>query len=246
MPADIILLGAEGLHCEVAALTGESAPVENAVDCRSDVPLEARNLVFASTLVVAGEGWGLVVRTGDSTLIGCIAGAAGAGAKHRRSLLGEEMARLVGFVCAMSLATGCIFLAIGLGRSLGLVFSITQAFILTIVANVPEGLPASVISSLALAQKRCAARRVGVEEGSSLPPVSTPYSSISSSSSPFLQHSPSEESSTHPPLLATRHRRRSSAQDTVERGSRLRFLVLPALALAVPAPGKGPPRKASK
>ena len=94
MPADIILLGAEGLHCEVAALTGESAPVENAVDCRSDVPLEARNLVFASTLVVAGEGWGLVVRTGDSTLIGCIAGAAGAGAKHRRSLLEEEMARL--------------------------------------------------------------------------------------------------------------------------------------------------------
>ncbi len=132
MPADIILLGAEGLQCEVAALTGESAPVENAVDCRSDVPLEARNLVFASTLVVAGEGWGLVVRTGDSTLIGCIAGAAGAGAKHRRSLLEEEMARLVGFVCAMSLATGCIFLAIGLGRSLGLVFSITQAFILTV------------------------------------------------------------------------------------------------------------------
>jgi magnesium-transporting ATPase (P-type) len=168
VPADIILLGAEGLHCEVAALTGESAPVENAVDCRSDVPLEARNLVFASTLVVAGEGWGLVVRTGDSTLIGCIAGAAGAGAKHRRSLLGEEMARLVGFVCAMSLATGCIFLAIGLGRSLGLVFSITQAFILTIVANVPEGLPASVISSLALAQKRCAARRVVVKEASSL------------------------------------------------------------------------------
>jgi magnesium-transporting ATPase (P-type) len=168
VPADIVLLGAEGLHCEVAALTGESVAVECGVERRSDVPLEARNLVFASTLIVGGEGWGLVVRTGDATLVGTIAGAAGARVKRRRPLLEEEMARLVTFVCALSLVTGITFLAIGLGRSLGVVFSITQAFILTIVANCPEGLPASVVVALAKAQQACAARRVVVKEAASL------------------------------------------------------------------------------
>jgi magnesium-transporting ATPase (P-type) len=55
-----------------SSLTGESEPQE-----RFPVPegskaraVEATNLLFNSTLVVSGEAWGVVVRTGDHTLIG--------------------------------------------------------------------------------------------------------------------------------------------------------------------------------
>ena len=39
---------------------------------------EARNIVFNSSLVMSGDGRGVVVRTGDDTYIGAIAGLAGA------------------------------------------------------------------------------------------------------------------------------------------------------------------------
>ena len=51
---------------------------------------EASNLAFNSTLVVAGEAWGVVVRTGDHTFIGQIASLTG-GETGNKSPLAQEI-----------------------------------------------------------------------------------------------------------------------------------------------------------
>lgn len=71
-PADLIIFSSTDLKVDNSSLTGESEAQErfarpNGSEHR---PVEAENLVFNSTLVVNGEGWGVVVRTGDHTLIG--------------------------------------------------------------------------------------------------------------------------------------------------------------------------------
>jgi len=71
-PADCVLFAANDLKVDNSSLTGESEPQERlplleGANCR---PAEAENLVFNSTLIVSGEAWGVVIRTGDHTLIG--------------------------------------------------------------------------------------------------------------------------------------------------------------------------------
>ncbi len=155
VPADCVLFSCSDLRVDVQMVTGESEPVEGCVERRSDAPVEARNLLFCSSLVCAGEGWGVVVCTGGNTLVGCISTEA-----HKKdavpTLLDREVRRVIAFISILSIATAVVFLVIGLSRGLGVGFSITQAFILTLVANVPEGLPTTITLVLTLCAKRCA------------------------------------------------------------------------------------------
>ena len=66
------------LSSRARAKAGESDAVTCSPDKRSDMVTEARNIVFNSSLVMSGDGRGVVVRTGDDTYIGAIAGLAGA------------------------------------------------------------------------------------------------------------------------------------------------------------------------
>jgi magnesium-transporting ATPase (P-type) len=52
------------LQVECSSLTGESDLVPATVDRKHDIPAEARNLVFMSSLAMNGEGRGIVIRTG--------------------------------------------------------------------------------------------------------------------------------------------------------------------------------------
>ena len=56
-------------------------------------PLEANNLIFYTTIVVGGSGRGVVIGTGDSTVIGQIAGERGGREGVREG--GREAGRLV-------------------------------------------------------------------------------------------------------------------------------------------------------
>jgi len=49
---------------ECSSLTGESDLVPASVDKKHDIPAEARNVVFMSSLAMNGEGRGIVIRTG--------------------------------------------------------------------------------------------------------------------------------------------------------------------------------------
>ena len=57
-----------------SSLTGESVPVALRPDSSDPNHLESRNLAFYSTNVVEGKGTGEVIKTGDETVMGTIAG----------------------------------------------------------------------------------------------------------------------------------------------------------------------------
>ena len=59
-PADLVLFASTDLKIDNSSLTGESEPQERYAkpDGANVRPVEAENLLFNSTLVVNGEGWG--------------------------------------------------------------------------------------------------------------------------------------------------------------------------------------------
>jgi magnesium-transporting ATPase (P-type) len=74
--ADLRLFEARGLRVEEAILTGESIPVDKAVDpVSADAPIGDRSpMAYSGTIVTSGQGRGIVVATGAETEIGRISG----------------------------------------------------------------------------------------------------------------------------------------------------------------------------
>lgn len=159
VPADIRIIETFDLKVECSSLTGESDLVPASVDAKHELPAEARNLVFMSSLAMNGEGRGIVVRTGDHTMIGKIATLASDTGTHR-STLQVEVHRLVWFVGILAFSVALVLFVIGLARKMDPLASFVNGFILVIVANVPEGLPATVTSLLSLTALRLRDRNV--------------------------------------------------------------------------------------
>ncbi|KAH9171439.1 aminophospholipid-transporting P-type ATPase [Lactarius sanguifluus] len=161
-PADLLLFSATDLKVDNSSLTGESEPQERGHVHKgsSGRPVEAENLAFNSTLVVNGEAWGVVVRTGDHTLIGQIARLTG-GETGNQSPLAVEISRFVIMVSSIAIVFAVVFLVVGVttvykGKA-------TQTFtfaVSVLVAFVPEGLPSTVTLLLSIAAKRMAAQNL--------------------------------------------------------------------------------------
>jgi len=165
-PADLIMFAATDLKVDNSNLTGESEAQERFArpegnKCR---PVEADNLVFNSTLIVNGEGWGVVVRTGDHTLIGQIAALTG-GESGNKSPLAVEIARFVMMVSAIAIIFAVVFFVVGITTVYKGKGAETVTFAVSIlVAFVPEGLPSVVTLLLSIAAKRMAAQNVLVKD----------------------------------------------------------------------------------
>jgi len=169
VPADARLVEARSLRVNLATLTGESLPQgREAAPCVEEDPLRARNLVFAGTAVVAGEGKAVVFATGMSTAFGAIARLTQA-VETAPTPLQREIARLSRIIAVFSVALGVTFYFID--RSLGWPFWDSFLFAIgVIVANVPEGLLPTVTLALAMATQRMARRNALVRH---LPAVET-------------------------------------------------------------------------
>ncbi|KAI8999130.1 aminophospholipid-transporting P-type ATPase [Trametes punicea] len=165
-PADLILFSASDLKVDNSSLTGESEPQERfarpqGVQAR---PVEAENLLFNSTLIVNGEGWGVVVRTGDHTMIGQIAALTGS-ETGKKSPLAVEIGRFVMMVSAIAILFAIIFFVVGITTVYKGKGEQTVTFAVSIlVAFVPEGLPSVVTLLLSIAAKRMAAQNVLVKD----------------------------------------------------------------------------------
>ncbi|KAH8897781.1 P-type cation exchange, alpha subunit of ATPase [Thozetella sp. PMI_491] len=162
-PADILVFSASDCKVDNSSLTGESEPQERLKDNDMQNPLEATNLMFNSTLVVSGEAYGIVVRTGDNTVLGQIAHLT-AGEEKRQSPLAHEIDNFVKIIATIAIATALIFFGIAFpvnnnNTSLALNFAIG-----IFVAWVPEGLPATVTMLLTIAAKRMASQNVLVKD----------------------------------------------------------------------------------
>ena len=164
VPADMRIIYTADLKTESSSLTGEPDAIAATVNAVHEAPIECRNLVFSSSLVMNGEGFGVVTRTGDSTMIGSIANlASGSGQAHDETLLEKEVHRFVNFIAILAVISAFVLFGIGMGRKRPFIDAFVNGFIVVVVANVPEGLPATVTSCLSITAKRMAARHVLVK-----------------------------------------------------------------------------------
>eukprot|EP01117_Protostelium_nocturnum_P010459 TRINITY_DN3765_c0_g2_i2.p1 TRINITY_DN3765_c0_g2~~TRINITY_DN3765_c0_g2_i2.p1 ORF type:complete len:848 (-),score=331.49 TRINITY_DN3765_c0_g2_i2:115-2658(-) len=172
-PADLRIINCQDLKVDNSSLTGESEPQSrNAEVSKEENPMESQNLAFYGTLAVDGSAMGVVIRRGDDTLLGQIAGLTKE--KGGKTTLEMEVRRFVIFISVLALASGAIFFIIGIVLAVrketdgpqkqhDIIVSLVNT-IGIIVANVPEGLPATVTICLTIAARRLAKNQVWVKE----------------------------------------------------------------------------------
>ncbi|KAI8800792.1 P-type cation-transporting ATPase [Cladochytrium replicatum] len=162
-PADLYVFFASDMKVDNSSLTGESDPQPRTVGVSSfENPLEALNLAFNGSLVISGDGYGVVIRCGDNTVIGQIAGLTG-GEKKRPSPLTVEINRLVIIMSTLAITSAVAFFLVSYFRSGSLNTALAFA-IGILIAWVPQGLPATVTMLLSIAAKRMATKNVLVKD----------------------------------------------------------------------------------
>lgn len=171
VPADLRLFGTTELNIEEAALTGESLPVEKAkkpIEEDNLTPGDQINMAFMGTIVVSGRGKGIVVNTGQKTVLGRIAGEMEQ-ISVTATPLQQKIVRFAHFIGLLVLGSAAVIALLGfyLGMTVSEIFKIAVA---ASVAAVPEGLPVVVTISMAIGISRMAKRHAIIRK---LPAVET-------------------------------------------------------------------------
>ncbi len=170
IPADSRLMEASGLQVDEAHLTGESEPAQ-----KNDLTLEKsvhelyemRNIVFAGSKLLSGNGKAVVVNTGGHTEIGKIATNIQT-AETDRTPLQKKMSREIKMLVILAFASLVLVFFTGyLNNPDNIGYTVLLA-ISILVAVFPEGLPASMTISLSLAMERLVKSSVIVKKLSSV------------------------------------------------------------------------------
>ncbi|XP_050034674.1 sodium/potassium-transporting ATPase subunit alpha isoform X2 [Dermacentor andersoni] len=156
IPADLRVIQGQGFKVDNSSLTGESEPQTRSGELTNENPLETRNLAFFSTNCVEGTGMGVVINTGDRTVMGRIANLA-SGLEMGETPIAREIAHFIHLITGVAVFLGVTFFVIAF--ILGYHWLDAVIFLIgIIVANVPEGLLATVTVCLTLTAKRMAAK----------------------------------------------------------------------------------------
>ena len=170
VPADVRLVEVHQLAIDESSLTGESDVLykEVGVCPKNSILQEMNNMVFMGTVVAAGRGLGVVVKTGMNTRLGDIATGISdvETPKTPLEIKLESLGRYLGLIAiitAVSLVGYTIGIAIlvdGMGIS-GLKTVVAKQFLIAVaifVAIVPEGLPIILVITLALGMQNMSAK----------------------------------------------------------------------------------------
>ena len=176
IPADLRLLQSHGLSIQESMLTGESTAVEKHTD---PVPVwaelaERGCMAFGGTLVVGGQGMGVVVATGIATEMGRISRLL-AHVTPRTTPLVRQMNSFARWLTLIILVLAAAVMALGhflWDYPFGELFT---AVVGLSVAAIPEGLPAVLTITLALGAQAMARRNALIRH---LPAIET-LSSVS-------------------------------------------------------------------
>jgi len=156
LPADVRVIEATNFKVDNSSLTGESEPQSRKPECTDDNPIETKNLAFFSTNAVEGTCKGVVVNIGDHTVMGRIAGLA-SGLESGDTPIAKEIAHFIHIITGVAVFLGVSFFIIAF--ILGYHWLDAVIFLIgIIVANVPEGLLATVTVCLTLTAKRMASK----------------------------------------------------------------------------------------
>uniref|UniRef100_A0A3B3SKU6 Sodium/potassium-transporting ATPase subunit alpha n=1 Tax=Paramormyrops kingsleyae TaxID=1676925 RepID=A0A3B3SKU6_9TELE len=154
IPADLRVIYAYCCKVDNSSLTGESEPQTRSPEFTNENPLETRNIAFFSTNCVEGTARGIVINTGDNTVMGRIATLA-SNLEVGQTPIAVEIEHFIHIITAVAVFLGVSFfilsLILGYGWLEAVIFLIG-----IIVANVPEGLLATVTVCLTLTAKRMA------------------------------------------------------------------------------------------
>lgn len=158
VPADARLLQVVGLKVDNSSLTGESEPQLRTIQPTDRNLLESRNVVFSGTVVMAGSGLGIVFATGMKSQIGRTADLTES-LSGREVPIQREIRRFIRIISTIAIIMGLLvftgsLLWIDTPFWTKLVFAIG-----IIVANVPEGLLATVTLCLSIAARRMAGQQ---------------------------------------------------------------------------------------
>ncbi|KAM6945356.1 LOW QUALITY PROTEIN: sodium/potassium-transporting ATPase subunit alpha-1-like [Aplochiton taeniatus] len=154
VPADLRIISASSCKVDNSSLTGESEPQRRTPNFSHENPLETKNIAFFSTNCVEGTARGVVINTGDRTVMGRIATLASS-LEVGQTPINIEIEHFIHIITAVAVFLGVTFcilsLILGYGWLEAVIFLIG-----IIVANVPEGLLATVTVCLTLTAKRMA------------------------------------------------------------------------------------------
>ena len=154
IPADVVLFKTSEMKVNNASLTGESEEILRVPEEKNKNIFESPNVAFFGTSCTSGSGVGIVIKTGDSTVIGQIANLA-LSAETEETPLRMEIDRFIKFITAIAVSLGVLFFILGFIYGYSVVTNLIF-MIGIIVANVPEGLLVTVTVCLALTAKRMA------------------------------------------------------------------------------------------
>uniref|UniRef100_W5M0Y2 Sodium/potassium-transporting ATPase subunit alpha n=1 Tax=Lepisosteus oculatus TaxID=7918 RepID=W5M0Y2_LEPOC len=159
IPADLRIISSHGCKVDNSSLTGESEPQTRSPEYTHDNPLETRNIAFFSTNCV--EEISFFLYRGAVCVCGGVGGGRGflrllnSGLEVGRTPISMEIEHFIHIITGVAVFLGVSFFAL----SLILGYSWLEAVIFLIgiiVANVPEGLLATVTVCLTLTAKRMA------------------------------------------------------------------------------------------
>ncbi|XP_031562163.1 sodium/potassium-transporting ATPase subunit alpha-like isoform X2 [Actinia tenebrosa] len=156
LPGDIRIIECKSFKVDNSSLTGESEPQSRGPECTNENPLETKNLAFFSTFALEGNATGIVVQIGDNSVMGRIANLA-SGLGSGKTPIAVEIEHFIHIITGVAVALGVSFFII----ALILKYTWLEAVIFLIgiiVANVPEGLLATVTVCLTLTAKRMASK----------------------------------------------------------------------------------------
>lgn len=171
VPADIRLIKSSNLKIQEASLTGESVPSEKDFEniLSENATLGDRtNMAYTSSIVMYGNGLGVVVATGMNTEVGHIAKMLDkqdefdTPLKQKLSSVGKTLSIVGVIVCILIFGIGYFY-----GRPL---IPLLMTAISLAISIIPEGLPATATIVMALGVQRMAKQNALVKK---LPAVET-------------------------------------------------------------------------
>ncbi len=161
VPADLRVLSATGLMVQEAVLTGESASVEKQVAPVAEATdlAERYSMLYSGTLVVSGQGRGVVIATGGHTEIGRISHLMSE-VQSLTTPLVRQMRKFSLWLTGLILLVAAFLLLYGHFRMQHEFVELFMAVVSLSVAAIPEGLPAVLTITLAIGVQSVARQQV--------------------------------------------------------------------------------------
>jgi sodium/potassium-transporting ATPase subunit alpha len=99
--------------------------------------------------VLNGEGYGVVVRCGDNTFIGKI-NALASQTQGKETTLQRDIRSFIKVIAYVAITMAAVLFSAGMGRKMKFEDAFVNGVVVVLVANIPQGLPATVTAALTL------------------------------------------------------------------------------------------------